>query len=267
MSSLNSTSAIVEAEVTNIRSIKNRSLCSCHLDFAYPSRMPFYLYGAGQEIHIDHVLLRSPNAQVSAGEVIVELIEGSKSAFTSGLKDGLIAVANTLPEHLMQPFTSDRLKNFFHPGAKLYVAVYSTPEAADSQRSDFCAQLSEPIARATITLGANTFIDEYMINLDAPVVPSQSPKKTFTLPERTTVSQDHPIFRGNISSGPADQYTSARKMQSWRELWDEALASRQFSPVDATRSPTSPSASDRDRDDYSSSCVALGRPPILLFRD
>src|SRR5216683_4851560 len=256
MSSLNSTSAIVEAEVTNIRSIKNRSLCSRHLDFAYPSRMPFYLYGAGQEIHIDHVLLQSPNAQVSAGEVIVELIEGSKSAFTSGLKDGLIAVANTLPEHLMQPFTLDRLKCFFHPGAKLYVAVYSTPEAADSQRSDFCAQLSEPIARATITLGANTFIDEYMINLNAPVMLPQSPK-TFTIPKRTPVTQDHPIFRGNIPSGPADpsQYTSARNMQSWRELWDEALASRQFSPVDATRNPTSPSASDRDCDDYSSSSV------------
>jgi hypothetical protein len=266
MSSLNSTSAIVEAEVTNITSIKNRSLCSRYLDFAYPSRMPFYLYGAGQEIHIDHVLLQSPNAQVSAGEVIVELIEGSKSAFTSGLKDGLIAVANTLPEHLMQPFTSDRLKYIFHPGAKLYVTVYSTPEAADSQRSDFCAQLSEPIARATITLGANTFIDEYMINLDAPVMLPQSPK-TFTIPKRTPFSQDHPIFRGNIPSGPADQYTSARDMRSWRELWDEALASRQFSPVDATRNPTSPSASDRDCGDYSSSSVALGRPPILLFRD
>jgi len=218
----------VEAEVTNVRVIKNRSLCSHHLDIAYPSKMPFYLYSIGQEIHMDHVLLQAPNAQLSAGEVAVTNVKGSASALTSGLRDGLIAVVDILPEHLMQPFTSDRLKRFFHPGAKLDVSIYSDPKAANSQQSDLCAQLGKPIARATITLGANTFIDTYMINLDAPVVSSQSPKKRLTVPETTPISQDHPLFRGHAPSGPMDRHTSTRNTQSWREVWDKALAGRQF---------------------------------------
>jgi hypothetical protein len=268
MPPLFSTSAIVEAEVTNIRVIKNRSLCSRHLDIAYPSRMPFYLYSTGQEIHIDHVLLQAPNSQLSAGEVTVELVEGSKSAFISGLNGGLIAVADTLPEHLMQPFTSDRLKHFFHPGAKLDVSVYPDQKGAHSQGpGGLCAQLGERIARATITLGANTFIDEYLINLDAPVVMSQSPKKRLAIPETTSISQDHPLFRGYAPSGPTDQHMSTRNVQSWREVWDKALANRQFVDVDSSGDSTSSPSSDSDSDDYCLSPVALSRPPIPLFKN
>ena len=253
MSSLLSTSAIVEAEVTDVRVIKNRSLCSRHLDIAYPSRMPFYLYSTGREIHMDHVLLQAPNAQLSAREVALTVTEGSESALTSGLKDGLIAVVDTLPEHLMQPFTSDRIKRFFHPGAKLHVIVYSDPIAVHSQQPDFCAQLGEPIARATITLGENTFIDAYMINLDAPVVSSRSPKEKLTIPETTSISQDHPLFRGYTPFGPMDRHMSTRNTQSWREVWDRALASRQFSDVDSSSSSTD-SPPDSDNDDTALSC-------------
>jgi hypothetical protein len=263
-----STKAIVEAEVTNISVIKNRSLCSRHLDTSYPSGMPFYLYGTGQEIHIDHVLVQAPNAQLSAGEVTVELLEGSKSAFASGLKDGLIAVADTIPEHLMQPFTSDRLEYFFHPGAKLDVSVYLDPRTVHSHGADFCAQLNDPIARATITLGTNTFTDAYMINLDTPVVRSQSPKKRLTIPETTTISQAHPLFRGYAPSGPTDPRISTRNTQTWREVWDKALAGRQFAHVDLSGTPTDHSgASDSESDEYCPSPVALRRSPMPLFRN
>src|SRR6266850_2712883 len=268
MSPILSTSPIVEAEVTNIRVVKNRSLCSRHLDIAYPSKMPFYLYGTGQEIHVDHVLVQAPNAQLSAGEVTVELLEGSMSVFASGLKDGLIAVADTIPEHLMQPFTSDRLKYFFHPGAKLDVSIYLDQKAVQSHGASFCAQLNDPIARATITLGANTFIDTYMINLDAPVVLSQSPKKRLTIPETTPISQDHPLFRGYAPSGPTDRHTSTRNAQSWREVWDRALAGRQFADVDSTGTLRDHSgASDSVSEEYCLSPVALSRPAIPLFNN
>jgi len=119
--------------------------------------------------------------------VNVNIIEGSKSAFTAGLKNGLIAVADTLPEHLMQPFTSDRLECFFHPGAKFYVSVYTDRRAAECPGPGLCDELGEPVARATITLGSNTFVDGYMINLNIPLV--QSPKKgmssSFPVPETT----------------------------------------------------------------------------------
>jgi hypothetical protein len=222
--------------------------------------MPFYLYGTGQEIHVDHVLVHAPNAQLSAGEVTVELLQGSMSVFASGLKDGLIAVADTIPEHLMQPFTSDRLKYLFYPGAKFDVSIYLDQEAVQSHGAGFCAQLNDPIARATITLGANTFIDTYMINLDAPVVLSQSPKKKLTIPETTPISQDHPLFRGYTPSCPTDRHTSTRNTQSWREVWDRALAGRQFTDDHS-------GASDSVSEEHCLSPVTLSRPPIPLIKN
>ncbi|KAH9969751.1 PLP-dependent transferase [Russula dissimulans] len=177
ISKLTASGAIVESEVRNIMVVKNRSLCSRYLDVAYPSRMPFYLYGTEQEVHIDHVIVQAPNAQLSASQVNVDVIEGIKSAFTAGLKNGLIAVTDTLPEHLMQPFIPDRLECFFHPGAKFNVSIYTDRRAAGCPGPGLCDELGEPIARAIITLGSNTFTDGYMINLDAPVTTSHTQRR------------------------------------------------------------------------------------------
>ena len=235
MSSLFSTSAILEAEVTNLRVIKNRLLCSRQFDIAYPSRMPFYLYGTGQEIHIDHILVKAPNAQLSAGEVAFELIEGNESALAAGLKDGLIGVANTLSEHSMQPFTSERLESFFYHGAKLNLTVYADKEVAQSQGYDLCGKLDEPIGRVRITLGGNTFVDNHMINLEVPIVMSESPKSGMpgSFPEATPTLQDHPLFRGYAPRGRTDCQSSTSSAQGWREVWDKALAGRQFTDVDS----------------------------------
>jgi hypothetical protein len=232
MSFLLSASVIAEAEVTNIGVIKNRPLCSRHLDIDYPLRMPFYLYSTGQEIHIDHILVKAPNAQLSAGEITFEFIEGSESEVAAGLEGGLIAVANTLPEHLMQPFTLDRLESFFRPCAKFELSIYPD-EVAQSQGYGFCDKLGEPIARCRITLGGNTFVDEYMINLDVPVVVSQSPKKSMpgSFPDVTLSSQDHPLFRGYAPGERTGRESSTSSTHSWREVWDSALAGRQFTDV------------------------------------
>ena len=234
MSFLLSASFIAEAEVTNIGVIKNRPLCSHHLDIDYPSRMPFYLYGTGQEIHIDHILVKAPNAQLSAGEITFDLIEGNESVFAAGLKGGLIAVADTLPEHLMQPFTLDRLESFFRPSAKLELSIYPD-KVSQSQGYGLCNKLGEPIARARITLGGNTFVDEYMINLDVPVVVSQSPKKSMpgSFPDATLSSQDHPLFRGYAPGERTGRAPSTGSAHSWREVWDSALAGRQFTDVES----------------------------------
>jgi hypothetical protein len=252
MSSLLSTSVIAESEVTNIRVIKDRPLCSHHLDLAYPSRMPFYLYGTGRETHIDHILVKAPNAQLSAGEVTFELIEGSESVFAGGLKSGLIAVADALPEHLMQPFTSDRLRSFFHPGAKLDLSIYPD-EVARSQGYDLCDKLGEPIARVRITLGDNTFVDEHVINLDVPTTIPRSPKKSMpgSFPEMTLTSQDHPLFRGYAPGRTTDCQSLTGSAPSWREVWDRALAGRQFANVDSNPASDDPTTSDTESDDNS----------------
>jgi len=179
---LTSASALLRKRRSNIRVIKDQPLSSRHFDMAYPSRMPFYLYGTRQGMHIDHILVQAPNAQLSVGEVTYELIEGSESVIAEGLESGFIAVADALPEHLMQPFTSDRLESFFYPGAKLDVTTYPDEGAAQSQGHDLCDNLGEPIARARITLGDNTFVDEHMINLDPVAAMPQTSKNSMPVP-------------------------------------------------------------------------------------
>ena len=252
-----STSPISESLVTNISVIKKRRLASNDLDISYPSKMPFYLYGTPQELHIDHLLLRAPNAQISSGEVAIELVEGSQSVFTAGLKNGLIVLADTLPERLMQPLVADCLSRFFRPGAKLDVSVYHD----QNQGRSLCDNLGEPIARAAITLGDNTFADAYMINIDAPVFTSQAPEKCMAIPENTETLQDHPLFRGHGRERPIDRHTSTRNPKGWREVWDRALASRQ-STDDCFNSDTNSilsAASDINNNDHWSNTSALSR--------
>ena len=258
-------SAILEARVTDISVIKNRWLGSNDLGTTYPSKMPFYLYGTREEMHIDHVLVQAPNAQISAGEVAVELIEGSESVLNAELKDGLIVVADFLPEHLMQPFTADRLNHLFCPGVKLDVSVYHDQNAGQRGGPDLCDNLGKPIARATITLGDNTFIDAHMINLDGPIVTSKAPKKSMVVPRTGTSSQDHPLFRGYGPNGPMDWHPSTETPGGWREVWDRALAGRQFADdnLDSSTHSNDSTASDTENDDQGPSS---SRSRISFFR-
>ena len=216
-------SAVLEGQITNITVLKYRPLSSRYLDLTYPSNMPFYLYGTAQEMHIDHILLRAPNAQLSAGEVTVDLLEGDRSMFIAGLKDGLIAVADAIPELLMQPLSTSSLKSLFHPGSKLVVSIYRDRNAAQSQGPGLCDQLGEPIARGIITLGDNSFADAYMLNAEAPTVIPQALKRSLTIPETTLSPQDHPLFRGYAPGGPREQL-SPESAKTWRNMWNEALA-------------------------------------------
>ena len=214
--------------------------------------MPFYLYGTRQGMHIEHILVQAPNAQLSAGEVTYEHIEGSKSAVAEGLENGLIAVADALPEHLMQPFTSDRLESFFHPGAELDVSIYPDEEAAQSHGHDLCDNLGEPIARARITLGDSTFVDEHMINLDPFAAMAQTSKNSmpghFPEAEVTLTAQDHPLFHG-YAGGTTDRHSlTSGSTQSWRGVWDRALAGRQFADIDSNPASDDSVTSDTENE-------------------
>jgi len=242
-------SAVSEGQITKITVLKYRPLSSRYLDPTYPSNMPFYLYGTAQEMHIDHILLRVPNAQLSGGEVTVELLEGDRSVFVSGLTGGLIAVADAIPELLMQPLSTSSLKSFFHPGAKLTISIYPDRNAAQSQGPGLLDQLGEPIARGIITLGDNTFADAHMINADAPTVMPQAQKRDLTTSETTPSPQDHPLFRGYVTGGPREQLSSPEKAKTWRNIWNEALAGQSSNTDSSTRSPVS-TPSDTEKGDY-----------------
>ena len=61
-------------EVTINQVVKDRPLSSMHRDPDYPSgHMPFYLFGSGEQFHISHMLLRSPNIILNAGDVKLEV--------------------------------------------------------------------------------------------------------------------------------------------------------------------------------------------------
>ncbi|KAH9019814.1 pyridoxal phosphate-dependent transferase [Lactarius pseudohatsudake] len=151
-----------EGQIEKISVLKYRPLSSRYLDPTYPSKMPFYLCGTAREMHIDHV----------KSELLP--VEGDRSAFVAGLKGGLIAVADAIPEFLMQPLSANSLKSFFHPGAKVAVSIHHDRNAARPQGPGLCDQLGDPITHGTITLADNTFTDAYMINVGTSTVVPQS---------------------------------------------------------------------------------------------
>ncbi|KAI9435576.1 pyridoxal phosphate-dependent transferase [Lactarius indigo] len=248
-------------QITNITVLKYRPLSSRYLDPTYPSKMHFYLYGTAREMHIDHVLLRVPNAQLSAGEVVVELlpVEGDRSVFVAGLQGGLIAVADAIPEFLMQPLNANSLRSFFHPGAKLAVSIYHDHNATQSQGPGLCDQLGDPITRGTITLTDHTFADAYMINVGTPIVVPQAPKTSLAIPEATPSSQDHPLFLGYGPGGKREQPSSLETAKIWRNMWNEAVLSS--NTESSTSSPWSTPSDTETSDYYFPSLAQLGQFP------
>ncbi|KAL8803493.1 MAG: hypothetical protein Q9223_006140, partial [Gallowayella weberi] len=63
--------------------------------------MPFYLYGTPENIHIDHMLLRAPNIQLSASNITLDVFPPIPA---NTLKAGCILFADEVPESAMQPF-------------------------------------------------------------------------------------------------------------------------------------------------------------------
>ncbi|KAF3001603.1 hypothetical protein E8E14_005800 [Neopestalotiopsis sp. 37M] len=69
----------------------------------YPKKfMPFYLYGSANEANIDHVIVRAPNTQLSAGRCKVNLEGGSDNE--NIWSKPLILTLEDVYEETMQPF-------------------------------------------------------------------------------------------------------------------------------------------------------------------
>ena len=173
--------------------LKNRTLLSKYRDLEYSEAAPFYLYGSSKEMHIDHMLLRAPNAQLSAENVqwgaasdqpagpnlsvsaamgsfgaslSIGSGGGAKGPSDADLGKGLIAVATNVYERAMQPFpTNDEIRAstcfFFRPGAKLEVAVYRDPDPATATGPGLAQleRLGKPLATGSITLGEGLLVD------------------------------------------------------------------------------------------------------------
>lgn len=154
----------VSVKVTSIRTIKERPLNSRWRDQQYPDKsMPFYLYGNPEQPHIDHMLLRAPNTQISADQVDLKL---DKALTENQLQKGVIALLH-LSEASMQPMDhTTNPSKFFAPGKTFRVSVYADRHAAQARGPGLAnVNADELLAKGTLTLGSSVYIDYTNLNI------------------------------------------------------------------------------------------------------
>ncbi|KAK7013215.1 hypothetical protein R3P38DRAFT_3207165 [Favolaschia claudopus] len=125
----------------------------------YPSQMPFVMYGQGNELHIEHVLSKSPDVQLSASCVTLDLPLERK------LGDGpwLVTLEDYI-ERVMQPFSDAQPPSFLTSGASLRIRVHSVKEGSLTSEGAVVTDQAE-VENRTLTLGAApTMIDYTALN-------------------------------------------------------------------------------------------------------
>lgn len=158
----------------------DRPLNSSYLASSYPTdRMPFYLYGSPSNYHIDHALLTSPNIQLSAGDIELDLSEASSFQFRAA--QPLVLMLDTVHEQTMQPFPSSNSvlaslpDFFFQPGKKFDVSIWEDPTSGNldaeqtlSAWEGFGRDGNEDglAGRGTLILGNSVFVDAEQLNFD-----------------------------------------------------------------------------------------------------
>ncbi|KAI1494277.1 pyridoxal-dependent decarboxylase domain protein [Biscogniauxia mediterranea] len=185
-----------DVEVTLIDVVVNRPLNSKWRSKDYPDVLPFYLYGTANEANIDHVIVRAPNTQLSAG--------GCKLEFSEEVPDDiwekpLVLRINDVYKAPMQPFPSNSKigsKNgaiiaheddesdeprrfapvvnsetcsykecfFFRPGATFNVSVWED-KAREKPTIDF-NNLGTLIGSGKLALGDRVYVDSEAMNYD-----------------------------------------------------------------------------------------------------
>ncbi|KAK7053228.1 hypothetical protein VNI00_003851 [Paramarasmius palmivorus] len=148
---------IPNVTLSNVQIVVRRQLDSKNLTTTYPrSTMPFYLYGlTSNSYHIDHVLLASPNIQLTADQVHL-----SHQLASIGPTEHVYAHVLDKPELAMQPFPdNETIKDnyadfFFKPKTEFEVRITEDVEG-----------LKEIVPRATLTLGNVAFFDTNELNM------------------------------------------------------------------------------------------------------
>jgi hypothetical protein len=158
-----------EGTITLKSMIKSRPLNSIHRDTRYPDEfMPFYLYGSDQEMHISHMLVKSPNITLAASNV--KFATSLPTAVTQLLPKGLILGLSEIPEASMQPFAErnkDLAENFFfHKGEPFKVKIWKDLKEPDAEGPGLLANLGKPLYEGEMTLGENVFVDSEGPNED-----------------------------------------------------------------------------------------------------
>ena len=155
-------------KVTNVQIVKKRSLDSEDFDSSYPTLMPFYLYGALTQPHIDHMLLLAPNIQLSAGSIELKLNSGS-SVTDADLAKGVIVIAQDVRERAMQPFSIIKPGEvpetfFFKAGMQMAVKIYRDPFPASTVDRISMDQVKELLGEGSIHILGDVYVDSASLN-------------------------------------------------------------------------------------------------------
>lgn len=224
---------IVDCSFTVVNVVKHRSLDSEFLDSAYPTHMPFFIYGSAKELHVDHIIVRRPNVQLTASNVRLELADNQDlSHLELQLQEGLLAIAETIPEKLMQPFSAANPPSFFKPNMPLRVSLWQDPRRSIDSRTEF-EDLGVPIASGALVLSENLFVDYTMLNIDSLGSSDDSRKPWTPTSSASTVvqSQEHPLLDVRWREEMRQEHhvrAPRNSTNEWRERWDAALAERRF---------------------------------------
>lgn len=150
--------------------------------------MPFYLYGTLDGLHLDHIYLRAPNIQLTAGNV--ELSCTSELA-SEDLKRGMIAIASNIHEDWMQPFAkTDQLPKdgfFFRKDKSIHLKIYKDPYDAIYDGNIDLERLTTPVAEGEVTLTDDVFVDSEGCNRDSTYEPVHSKKSEPSAQSTSTV--------------------------------------------------------------------------------
>lgn len=131
--------------------------------------MPFYLFGSGTQVHIEHVLLKDQNVQLAGSQVQLSV---SPRLTPTQLSKGLVAILTNRYERAMQPSSELHKPEFFVTGAASHVTIYEDPFAHSTDPKidmrDFIDRVTaQPqIAAGTLTLGPEVYNDATHLNQD-----------------------------------------------------------------------------------------------------
>lgn len=174
--------SLAEGEVTISKDdiIKSRPLNSINRDHEYPQNdMPFYLYGTPEQMHISHVLLRSPNIALSAANVTLSARDENSPKpdeliRASDLSSGLILALADYREVVMQPFPGrvsateeDTRDSFFFSNGQMFdVSVWKDPKKNVDKGPGLLHEIEQPFWKGVLTLSPDLDYDSVWPNKD-----------------------------------------------------------------------------------------------------
>lgn len=163
-----------QAEPCNVtlqRVVKSFPLNSAYRDESYPKLYtPFYMYGTQNQKHLSHMLLRAPNAVLSARNV--ELSDNLTDIVNQKIENGLVLTLTNVREACIQPLPknneqiSKQSNFFFRQGRTFDVKVWSDPTWRTAAGPGLLDNLVNPIAIGTMTLKDDVYVDVESSNRD-----------------------------------------------------------------------------------------------------